>query len=97
LQLDFLTSATQVERQIRAFSPQTWFSLGTERIRIVSAEILPPSPAAYAPATVIDDALGIACNPGAVRPILVQRAGKSVMTVAELLRGFPIPTGSILG
>ncbi|MET3759541.1 methionyl-tRNA formyltransferase [Sphingomonas sp. UYEF23] len=45
---------------------------------------------------VIDDRLTIACADGAIRPTLLQRAGRGVMTAAELLRGFPIPAGTQL-
>jgi methionyl-tRNA formyltransferase len=38
----------------------------------------------------------IACSEGAIRPILVQRAGRGVMTSEELLRGFTIPAGTRL-
>ena len=93
--LDFLTSAPQVVRQIRAFAPNAYFEYTGERIRILDAEALitpDPSP----PGTVTDDTLTIACNPGAIRPALVQRAGRAVMTPAELLRGFAIPAGTRL-
>ncbi len=46
---------------------------------------------------VLDNHLTIACGNGAIRPTLIQRAGKSAMSVAELLRGFTIPQGSKLG
>ncbi len=96
--IDFLVSAPQVERQIRAFAPTAWFSFGEERIRIVSAEVMSPDHAAngYPPGTVVDDQLTIACNPGAIRPTLVQRAGKGQMATADLLRGLPIPAGTRL-
>jgi len=45
---------------------------------------------------VIDDRLTIDCGDGAIRPLEVQRAGRGVMTAEELLRGFPIPKGTIL-
>ena len=45
---------------------------------------------------VLDTQLTIACASGAIRPTLIQRAGKSAMTVAELLRGFTIPEGAKL-
>jgi methionyl-tRNA formyltransferase len=96
--LDFLTSATQVVRQIRAFAPVpgAFFEIASERVRILDAEaVITPEPAS--PGTVIDDALTIACNPGAIRPLQVQRAGRGVMTPAELLRGFAIPKGTKLG
>ena len=93
--LDFLTSAPQVVRQIRAFAPNAYFEHAGERVRLLDAEALitpDPSP----PATVTDDILTIACNPGAIRPVFVQRAGRGVMTPAELRRGFAIPAGTRL-
>ena len=45
---------------------------------------------------IIDDALTIDCVDGAIRPLLVQRAGRAPMAPGELLRGFPIPKGTIL-
>jgi methionyl-tRNA formyltransferase len=96
--LDFLVSAPQIERQIRAFAPLAWCEIAGERIRILSADVLPPDHIAngHAPGTIIDDKMTIACNPGAIRPTLVQRAGRGPMTPAELLRGFPIPAGTRL-
>ncbi|WP_137387648.1 methionyl-tRNA formyltransferase [Rhodoligotrophos defluvii] len=49
------------------------------------------------PGEVLDDALTIACASGAIRPLLVQREGKSPMETAEFLRGTPIPAGTELG
>ncbi len=97
-QIDFLVSAPQIERQVRAFAPTAWFAIGEERIRILSADVLPPDHAAngHPPGTVVDDQLTIACNPGAIRPTMVQRAGKGQMTPADLLRGCPIPAGTRL-
>lgn len=96
--LDFLVSAPQVARQIRAFAPLAWFDLNGERIRILAADVLSPDDPAngHPPAMVIDDQLTVACNPGAIRPTLVQRAGKSVMAPVDLLRGFPIAAGTKL-
>jgi methionyl-tRNA formyltransferase len=45
---------------------------------------------------VLDDALLIQCGEGAIRPTLVQRAGRGAMTAGGLLRGFAIPKGTIL-
>ena len=45
---------------------------------------------------VLDDALLIQCGEGVIRPMLVQRAGRGIMAPQELLRGFPIPKGTIL-
>ncbi len=96
--LDFLISAVQVERQIRAFSPFAWFAIGDERFRIIEADVLPPDHPANGgqPGTTLDDKLTIACNPGAIRVTRIQRAGKNVMTATELLRGVAIPAGTCL-
>ncbi|MHA4838005.1 methionyl-tRNA formyltransferase [Sphingopyxis sp. MSC1_008] len=93
--LDFLTSAVQVERQIRAFNPMpgAFFELEGERYKILAAEVVHPADTApgAAPGITLDDALAIACNPGAIRAVRVQRAGKPAMDAGELLRGRAIP------
>ena len=93
--LDFLTSATQVVRQIRTFAPNAYFEHSGERVRILEAEAR-ITPGNDRPGTVIDETLTIACNPGAIRPMQVQRAGRGIMAPAELLRGFPISAGTRL-
>lgn len=93
--LDFARSAIDVERQVRAFNPVpgAWFEHGGERVRMHAAEVVHAEGPAGA---VLDDGLTIACAEGAIRPLLVQRAGRGVMTSAELLRGFAIPPGTRL-
>jgi methionyl-tRNA formyltransferase len=95
--LDFLTSAVQVERQVRAFNPMpgAFFELDGERYKILAAEVVHPAEtvAGAAPGVTLDDALTIACNPGAIRATRVQRAGKPAMDATELLRGRAIPNG----
>ncbi|CAM3141140.1 Methionyl-tRNA formyltransferase [Sphingomonas antarctica] len=95
--LDFNLSATQVVRQIRAFAPTpgAWFEHAGERFRILEAQaLLTPEPAR--PGTIIDDRLTVACNPGAILPLSVQRAGRGVMTAEDLLRGCALPPGTLL-
>ena len=94
--LDFAQDAQQVERQVRAFAPApgAFFELDGERFKVLASEIAEGS---GEPGTVLDDALTIACASGAIRPTLVQRAGRPAMTTAELLRGKPIPAGTTLG
>ncbi|WP_257548904.1 methionyl-tRNA formyltransferase [Sphingopyxis sp. DBS4] len=95
--LDFLTSAVQVERQIRAFNPVpgAFFELDGERYKILAAEVVHPAEtvAGATPGVTLGDALTIACNPGAIRATRVQRAGKPAMDATELLRGRAIPKG----
>lgn len=94
-QLNFTQDAHAVERQVRAFNPApgSWFEFMGERIKIWEAEVVPGS---GPPGIVLDDHLKIACGERALRPIVVQRAGRSRMHPDELLRGFPIPKGAQL-
>lgn len=94
--MDFTAPAEQVERQIRAFNPApgAWFEFEGERYRVLTAEI---AAAGGTAGSVLDNELTIACATGALRPTLIQRAGKPAMPTADLLRGKPIPAGTILG
>jgi methionyl-tRNA formyltransferase len=94
--IDWSRSASDVERQIRAFNPVpgAFFEMGNERIRLLAAEVLPA--AGGAAGTVLDNQLTVACADGAIRPVLLQRAGRGVMTSSEVLRGFSIPAGTQL-
>lgn len=98
--LDFLVSAVQVERQVRAFAPRpgAWFALDGDRYRLLAADVVAPhdTVAGATPGVTLDDALTVACNPGAVRITRIQRAGRPAMDAAELLRGKPIPAGTRL-
>jgi methionyl-tRNA formyltransferase len=94
--LDFTRTAEEVERQVRAFNPApgAFFEVHGERVRVHAAEILPLR--LRGEGEVLDDRLTIQCSEGAIRPTLVQRAGRGVMTSEELLRGFTIPAGTRL-
>ncbi len=98
LRVAFDREAAAVERQLRAFNPPgAWIDVSGERIRLLAADAVEPSSGdTTEPGTVIDERLTIACALGAIRPTLVQRAGRGVMPVDELLRGFAIPIGTQL-
>ncbi len=93
--IDWSRSAEEIERQVRAFAPVpgAFFEVAGERVRLLAADV---AVGGGAPGAVIDDALTIACGAGLIVPRQVQRAGRGVMTPAELLRGFPIPAGTRL-
>ncbi|KTT71544.1 methionyl-tRNA formyltransferase [Sphingomonas endophytica] len=93
--IDFSADAEQVVRQIAAFCPVpgAFFAHDGERVKVLEAEVVAGDGAA---GVVLDDRLTIACGSGAIRPLRVQRAGRGVMSVAELLRGFAIPVGTVL-
>lgn len=94
--IDWSQSAEIVERQVRAFAPfpGAWFEIAGERIKLLDAAA--GGDADGKPGEVLDDCLSVACGTGYVRALTVQRAGRGAMTAGELLRGFPIPKGTIL-
>lgn len=94
--LDFPAGAVHAERQVRAFNPApgAFFEYEGDRCKVLAAEVVAGS---GEPGTVLDDQLTIACGADALRPTLVQRAGRPAMAVAELMRGKAIPAGARLG
>jgi methionyl-tRNA formyltransferase len=94
--LDFARNAVHVERQIRAFAPVpgAFFELEGERYRVLAAEIVDGT---GEPGVVLDDRLTISCGSGAIRPTLIQRAGRPAMDTQALLRGRAIDAGRVLG
>lgn len=93
--LDFTAPALQVERQVRAFAPApgAFFELEGERYRVLAAQVVEGE---GAPGTVLDGQLTIGCGEGAIRPLIVQRAGRPAMETAALLRGRAIVAGTVL-
>jgi methionyl-tRNA formyltransferase len=91
--IDFTRDAHQVERQVRAFNPfpGAFFEYRGERFRILAAHV---ERHGGTPGELLDDSLLIGCGHDAIRPTLVQRAGKGAMTPGELLRGYEMPAGS---
>jgi len=93
--LDFTPSAAEVERQVRAFNPApgAFFELDGERFKVLAAEV---AGGAGEPGVTLDDGLTVACGGGALRLTVLQRAGRPVLSAAELLRGKGIPAGTRL-
>jgi methionyl-tRNA formyltransferase len=93
--LDFNSSMEILERQIRAFNPApgAWFEFEGQRYRVLAAEIISFSGSV---GQIIDDRFTIACASGAIRPTVIQRAGKPAMALEDFLRGNRIPTGTQL-
>lgn len=93
--LDFTRNAVEVERQVRAFAPApgAFFELEGERYRVLAADVVE---GAGVPGSTLDDALTIACGHGALALRIVQRAGRPAMDTAALLRGRPVPQGTVL-
>lgn len=95
--IDWAQSAEAVERQVRAFNPApgAFFEIMGERVKVLAGTVRDRADGPDA-GSVLDDCLTIACGGGAFRPTLLQRAGRGVMTTAEVLRGFPVPAGTRL-
>lgn len=95
--LDWSQPADFIERQVRALNPWpgVWFDLGSERIKVLKAELAEGTPGA-APGTLLDADLTVACAEGAVRLARVQRPGKAAVEGPAFLRGFNAAVGSVL-
>ena len=93
--LDWRRPAVDLERTIRALSPQprAWFPFEAATIKTGAASV---EAATGAAGTVLDDRLLIACGEGALRLTMVQRPGKAMTDADAFLRGFSIPKGAIL-
>jgi methionyl-tRNA formyltransferase len=110
--IDFSRPAAEVHNLIRGLSPVpgAWFEFAKggdkpERIKVLRAMLVQGQGAGQgagqaasqaAPGTVLDNRLTIACGAGAIRVLEVQRAGRRPMPAGELLRGFPLPPGTLL-
>jgi methionyl-tRNA formyltransferase len=93
--IDWSRPAGELVRHVQGLAPfpGAWFEADGERIKLLAAE---KARGVAIAGEVIDDRMTIACGSGALRPTLVQRAGKGVVSAEELLRGFAIPRGTIL-
>ncbi|MFJ6025136.1 methionyl-tRNA formyltransferase [Brevundimonas sp. NPDC092305] len=98
--IDWSRPAAEVDVHIRGLSPfpGAWFEVAGEDgpVRIKALLSRPSLKGTGAPGEVLDGDLRIACGEGAVRLLRVQRAGKAVQTPDEMLRGFPLPPGTVL-
>jgi methionyl-tRNA formyltransferase len=93
--LDWDKPAERLEREVRALAPfpGSWFEFDGERIKVLRARVIGANGAT---GTVLDDELTVACGNAALRPVLVQPAGKQPMDAAAFLRGKPVPVGTVL-
>jgi len=94
--IDWSKPAAQVHNLARGLSPfpgaffEADLGKGLERIKVLRSRLVEGS---GAPGTVLDAALSIACGAGALRLLIIQRAGKAPMTAEEFLRGTKIEAG----
>lgn len=93
--IDWNLPGEQILRNIRAFNPYpgAYFEYKGEKIKILDANFmrgLNDSDSEKGAGRVIDENFTITCSNGRISPQLVQRPGKKVMTISELLRGFKV-------
>ena len=97
--IDWSRPAAEVDARIRGLSPfpGAWFEAvsaeGPVRVKALMSRV---AEGAGEPGQVLDGALRIACGDGAVQLVRVQRSGKAAQTPDEMLRGFPLPSGTVL-
>ncbi len=93
--IDWSKPAELIEREVRAFAPfpGAWLELEGERIKLHKARVVGVN---GAPGTVLDDTFTVACGDAAIRPLVLQRAGKPAMTAEEFLRGRSVARGTVL-
>jgi methionyl-tRNA formyltransferase len=93
--IDFGRPSEDVVRHIHGLSPfpGAWLEVKGERLKILKAKAVPGQ---GQPGIALDDAFTIACLSGAVQPVMVQRAGRAVVSLADFLRGFTLPKGTSL-
>ncbi|MCO5132331.1 MAG: methionyl-tRNA formyltransferase [Xanthobacteraceae bacterium] len=91
--IDWTQPARAVLRHIHGLSPfpGAWTEAvhdgETVRLKLLRCELASGS---GAPGELLDDNLSVACGDGAIRLIVVQRAGKAPMTAVDFLRGAPL-------
>jgi methionyl-tRNA formyltransferase len=95
--IDWHKPARAVLRHIHGLSPfpGAWCEMPIEgepvRVKILRCELANGSGAA---GDLLDDRLAVACEPGAIRILELQRAGKAPMQAADFLRGTPVKAGA---
>ncbi|MEP4248380.1 methionyl-tRNA formyltransferase [Tateyamaria sp.] len=93
--IDWTRPATDIDRQIRGLSPfpGAWFEADGVRVKVLGSQL---ADGQGAPGEVLDDALTVACQNGAVRLTRLQRAGKGAQDADVFLRGNLMPRGTQL-
>jgi methionyl-tRNA formyltransferase len=97
--IDWTRPASDIHNLVRGLAPfpgaffEADLGKGMERVKVFRARI---AQGAGTPGRVLDDGLTIACGEGALRLLVVQRAGKVPMPAGDFLRGARLSTGTLL-
>ena len=90
--LDFNQQASSLEAKVRGLAPTpaAWFEYKKERFKVFSAEEVEGRGKV---GSIINENLTIACGEKALKILEIQRQGKSIMKVSDLIRGFKFKNG----
>src|SRR5436190_4954284 len=96
--LDWRRPAVELERKVRAFHPWpgTSFSYAGEQIKVLAAALTLVGGAAGTVTISRDGFPVVACGVGGLRLLRLQRPGKSPQAAEAFLRGFALPSGTVL-
>ena len=92
--IDWSQSAFTIDCKIRGMNPWpgTFFEYNKECIKILDSTFTTESHS-YAPGTVVDHNLSIACGEGILNIKMLQRPGKMGMKTSDFLKGYAIKQG----
>ncbi len=95
--IDWSLPGEQIIRNIMAFNPYpgAYFEYKGEKIKILMADFV-RGEGADDIGKILDTKLAISCHGGKILPLLVQRQGKKIMPLAELLKGFRFEEGVLV-
>jgi methionyl-tRNA formyltransferase len=93
--LDWSNDPAALDRTVRAMVPWpgAWTTLDGEVLKVLEAA---PEAGSGSAGMVLDARLLVACGSGALRLLRVQRPGRGPMDAAAMLRGRPVPAGTVL-
>jgi methionyl-tRNA formyltransferase len=93
--IDFSQRASDLEARVRGLSPTpgAWFDYKSERFKVLQSKAVEGM---GIPGSIIDEKLTIACGDGALSIVEIQRQGKNIMSVNELVRGYKFRKGDIV-
>ena len=95
--LHWAHDAAALDRVVRAMRPWpgAWTTLADTPLKVLAAQV-EPHHGAGAPGEALDSRLLVQCGAGALRLLRVQRPGRPAMDADALLRGRPVPPGTML-
>ncbi len=93
--IDWFLPGDKIILNIRAFNPHpgAYFEYKGEKIKILEADFIRDI-SVNDFGKIIDSDLTISCNGGTIMPQLVQRQGRKIMSINEMLNGFKFEVGA---